>query len=80
MDGVCTECEGNLKLFASPGSNFTKCVKRCPVFHKPEKGSSPARCEVKQEKNPVKTSKYKFREIQRGINEGTRNLGMAISC
>lgn len=54
MDGVCTECEGDLKLFALSGSNFTKCVKKCPLFHKPEKGSSPARCEVKQGQKPMK--------------------------
>ena len=58
MDGVCTECEGDLKLFAPPGSNFTKCVKKCPLFHKLDKGSSPARCEAKQGNKSAKTSKW----------------------
>lgn len=56
MDAVCTECEGDLKLYTPPGSNFTKCVKKCPLFHKLEKGSSPARCEVKKAKKKTKNS------------------------
>lgn len=56
MDGICIECEGDLRLFTSPHSNFTKCVKKCPLFYKLEKGSSPARCEVKQGKR--KCGKY----------------------
>ncbi|XP_020604893.1 proprotein convertase subtilisin/kexin type 5-like [Orbicella faveolata] len=73
MDGVCTECEGDLKLFAPSGSHFTKCIKKCPLFHKLEKGSSPARCEVKQGKKPAKT------ECQKMCAECTET-GVCIKC
>ena len=43
--GLCTECEGDQKLFTQPGSNITRCVRRCPLFYKLEKGASPPTCE-----------------------------------
>lgn len=73
MDAVCTECEGDLKLYAPPGSNFTKCVKKCPLFHKPEKRSSPARCEVKKAK---KTPKNKCKRLCAECTES----GVCIKC
>ncbi|CAH3148095.1 unnamed protein product [Pocillopora meandrina] len=47
--GLCTECEGDQKLFTPPGSNITRCVRRCPPFYKLEKGVSPPTCEFQQE-------------------------------
>lgn len=43
--GLCTECEGDQKLFTPPGSNIIRCVRRCPLFYKLEKGASPPTCE-----------------------------------
>lgn len=46
--GLCTECERDQKLFTPPGSNITKCVRRCPPFYKLKKGVSPPKCEFQQ--------------------------------
>lgn len=56
MDVVCIECEGDLKFYMLFGSNFIKCVKKCLLFYKFEKGLLLVRCEVKKVKKKMKNS------------------------
>jgi len=86
MDGICIECEGDLRLFTSPHSNVTKCVKKCPrLFYKLEKGSSPARCELKRGKR--KCGKYCEECTETNVctkcKEGSdliRQKGIGLAC
>lgn len=56
MDVVCIECEGDLKFYVLFGSNFIKCIKKCLLFYKFEKGLLLVRCEVKKVKKFLKNS------------------------